>query len=125
MHLEFCVSLCREQLKNGRYVLHEHPAHASSWQTDIMEKFMREPGVVRVTCDQCVYGCRPWRGRPASSPTHLSSAGSSARDAVAVGACVADPRAACTRNVVARLLVLRPCTTSSCVELSSSGSGAS
>ena len=58
MHLEFCVSLYREQLKNGRYFLHEHPAHASSWQTDTMEEFMREPGVMRVTCDQCVLRMR-------------------------------------------------------------------
>ena len=57
MHLEFCVSFYREQLKNGTYFLHEHPAHASSWQIDIVEKFMREPGVMRVICDQCVYGC--------------------------------------------------------------------
>ena len=54
---EFCASLYQEQFKNSRYFLHEHPAHASSWQTDIMEKLMREPGVMRVTCDQCVYGC--------------------------------------------------------------------
>ena len=31
MHLEFCLELYREQVKNGRYFLHEHPAYASSW----------------------------------------------------------------------------------------------
>ena len=51
------MTLYREHLKNGRYFLHGHPAHASSWQTDIIERFMREPGVMRVTCDQCIYGC--------------------------------------------------------------------
>ena len=30
-HLSFCVELYREQLKHGRYFLHEHPAYASSW----------------------------------------------------------------------------------------------
>ena len=30
MHIEFCVTLYREQLTDGRYFLHEHPAHASS-----------------------------------------------------------------------------------------------
>ena len=68
MHLEFCVSLNREQLKNGRYFLHGHSAHASSWQTDIMEKFMREPGVMWVTCDQCVYGCEV-DNSPVKNPT--------------------------------------------------------
>ena len=28
MHLEFCMDLYREQLKHGRYFVHEHPAYA-------------------------------------------------------------------------------------------------
>ena len=39
-HLEFCVELYREQIRGGRYFLHEHPAYASSWQTDIFEGIM-------------------------------------------------------------------------------------
>ena len=31
-HLAFCVDLYREQMRHGRYFLHEHPAYASSWQ---------------------------------------------------------------------------------------------
>ena len=73
MHLEFCVLLYRGQLKNGRYLLHEHPAHASSWQTDVMEKFMREPGVMRVTCDQCIYGCEAEDNSPVKKPTSFST----------------------------------------------------
>ena len=32
-HRAFCVELYREQMRNGRYLLHEHPAYATSWQT--------------------------------------------------------------------------------------------
>ena len=38
MHLEFCIQLYREQLKNGRSFLHEHPAFASSWQAEQMQE---------------------------------------------------------------------------------------
>ena len=31
-HLEFCIELYREQIRGGRYFVHEHPAYASSWQ---------------------------------------------------------------------------------------------
>ena len=30
-HLEFCAELYREQIKGGRYFLHEHPAYATSY----------------------------------------------------------------------------------------------
>ena len=32
MHLHFVISLYRMQLRDGRHVLHEHPAGATSWQ---------------------------------------------------------------------------------------------
>ena len=57
MHLEFCVELNREQPKNGRYFIREHPAHASSWQTDIIENLMKEHGITKASCDRCQYGC--------------------------------------------------------------------
>ena len=56
-HLEFCALLYRQQLKNGRYFLHEHPAFATSWQEAVIQKTMSEPGVEIATCDQCQYGC--------------------------------------------------------------------
>ena len=68
-HLEFCVELYREQAKAGPYFLHEHPAYASSWQTDIMEDSMRDNGVVKVTADQCQYGCADSDGNPLKKPT--------------------------------------------------------
>ena len=59
----------REQLKDGRCFLREPPAHASSWQTDIIVKFMCEPGVQRVTCDRCIYGCEVEDQSPVNRPT--------------------------------------------------------
>ena len=68
-HLEFCVELYREQAKAGRYFVHEHPAYASSWQTDIIEGMMSDPGIVKATCDQCMYGCEDESGSPIKKPT--------------------------------------------------------
>ena len=68
-HLAFCVELYREQAKGGRYFLHEHPAYASSWQTDIMESIASDAGVVRVTADQCQYGAEDEKGSPVKKPT--------------------------------------------------------
>ena len=68
-HLEFCVELYRIQANGGRYFLHEHPAYASSWQTEIMESIMKDDGVTKVTCDQCQYGCADESGNPVKKPT--------------------------------------------------------
>ena len=69
MHLEFCIELYREQLRHGRHFLHEHPAHASSWQEEAMRGLMSEQGVETATCDQCLYGCRAADGSPVKKPT--------------------------------------------------------
>ena len=69
MHLEFCMELYRIQPKNGRYFLHEHPAYATSWQTDMVQSLMQEEGILKSTCDQCVYGCESEDGSPVKKPT--------------------------------------------------------
>ena len=69
MHLQFCVELYREQLRNGRYFVHEHPAHATSWQEECMQKLLGEHGVETATCDQCMYGCATASGDPMKKPT--------------------------------------------------------
>ena len=43
-HFEFCVELYREQAKAGRYFVQEHPAYASSWQTDLQPVHVRMRG---------------------------------------------------------------------------------
>ena len=50
-HFDFCVDLCNDQAKAGRYLLHEHPAYANSRQIEIIEDIMRDDGVVKATCD--------------------------------------------------------------------------
>ena len=72
-HLKFFVELYREQIRGGRYFLHEHPAYATSWQTEEIEKLLNEKSVVRVTCDQCMYGCEAEDGSPVKKPTSFMS----------------------------------------------------
>jgi hypothetical protein len=72
-HLKFVVELYREQIRGGRYFLHEHPAYATSWQTEEIEKLLNEKSVVRVTCDQCMYGCEAEDGSPIKKPTSFMS----------------------------------------------------
>ena len=71
MHSEFCIELYREQLTHGRYFLHEHPAHATSWQELAMQALMKEPGVEAAVCDQCMYGCKAFNGAPVKKPTQF------------------------------------------------------
>ena len=69
MHLEFCVELYREQMRHGRYFLHEHPAYATSWQEDAVKDLLAVTTVVTATCDQCRYGCTSEDGSPVKKPT--------------------------------------------------------
>ena len=55
VHLEFCMELYREQIRHGRYFVHEHPVYATSWQEPSVEKLMGEIGVEKAICDQCLH----------------------------------------------------------------------
>ena len=68
-HLEFCVELYKEQMRHGRYFIHEHPAYATSWQEASIENLLKERGVERATCDQCQYGSTAENGDPVKKPT--------------------------------------------------------
>ena len=56
-HLELCIELYREQMKHGRYLVHEHTAYATSWQEEAVQKLPNEMDAERAACDQCLYGC--------------------------------------------------------------------
>ena len=71
MHIEFCIELYREQLKHGRYFLHEHPAYATSWQLEAMQRLMGEQGVTTSVADQCLYGCLAEGESPVKKPTRF------------------------------------------------------
>jgi hypothetical protein len=62
-HIEFMVSLYEEQYEAGRYFLHEHPLHATSWQLRRMKDLMAKPGVDLAQGDQCQFGAVIRRGR--------------------------------------------------------------
>ena len=59
-HIKFVVELYKEQVKNGRWFLHEHPAQATSWDMEEIKQMAAETGVKITTADQCMYGLRTW-----------------------------------------------------------------
>ena len=63
LHLDFVVSLDREQLDGGRFFLHKHPEYASSWGLKSIKDLLDVPEVQTVSADQCQYGCEVQRGR--------------------------------------------------------------
>ena len=55
-HLEFCTKLYNIQWEARRYLLHEHPASANSWQESCVRRVLNKHGVTKVIGDQCRYG---------------------------------------------------------------------
>ena len=41
------MELYREQVQHGRYFLYEHPAYASSWQEEAVQRLIDEDGVTQ------------------------------------------------------------------------------
>ena len=73
-HLKFSVRLYREQLRNGRYFLHEHPAATTSWKLPVVTQFRaRYPHLYAVTMNMCQFGMATPNSRgkltPAKKPT--------------------------------------------------------
>ena len=55
-HVRFLVMLYRKQVEGGRYFLHEHPAHATSWHMADIAALRGQPGTHTVVGDKCMYG---------------------------------------------------------------------
>ena len=55
-HIEFVTEIYKEQLQNGRYFLHVHPADATSWKLKAIVDMEREKDVFVTMADQCMYG---------------------------------------------------------------------
>ena len=55
-HLEFCAKLYRIQMEQGLYFIHEHPAHAKSWQNPEINKLVRDYRVKTVVGNMCMFG---------------------------------------------------------------------
>ena len=55
-HLEFCCNIYLEQVRGGRYFVHEHPLTATSWQVECMDKLRKMPMVYTAEGHMCAYG---------------------------------------------------------------------
>ncbi len=55
-HLQFTVELCARQHAAGRLFLFEHPASASSWDTQVIQTLADVDGVHHVKFDFCMLG---------------------------------------------------------------------
>ncbi len=67
-HIEFMSMMHEEQLKGGRYLLHEHPMFATSWQLSRIKNLMEMDCVKRVRGDQCQCGATAARGPKKDDP---------------------------------------------------------
>lgn len=47
-HIEFALELCRIQIRNGLYFLHEHPHQASSWDLPCVRQLLGREDVYSV-----------------------------------------------------------------------------
>ena len=56
MHLNFVCSLYEEQVREGRFFIHEHPAAATSWEEPAIRRVMRLAEVRVSRVDACQYG---------------------------------------------------------------------
>ena len=57
VHLRFCAQLYHEQLSQGRYFLHEHPAAAASKEGCVVE-IAALPNVHRIVTRMCQFGMK-------------------------------------------------------------------
>ena len=58
IHLEFCAAMYLEQIRAGRYFVHEHPDTATSWQVPCIENLTRLPEVKVARADLCMFGLK-------------------------------------------------------------------
>ena len=73
IHISFVCELYDEQVRMGRYFLHEHPAQASSWDELPINRMLSRPNVRTAVMDQCQYGLKDKHGNPMRKPTKWMS----------------------------------------------------
>ena len=62
--MEFIAEIYKIQIDGGRYILHEHPAGASSWKLKAIVDIKSMEDVEEVVTDQCMIGLTTWaRGK--------------------------------------------------------------
>ena len=72
-HLSWMCKLYQRQAKAGRLFLHEHLAHATSWNERCILEVLQLKGVSRVTGDQCQMGQQTESGEPIMKQTGFMS----------------------------------------------------
>ena len=72
IHLSFCVDLYLEQIRGGRYFVHEHPAGCTSWAEEVMQRLMKRADVEYVVMDQCQFGADDGKGNPIRKPKKMA-----------------------------------------------------
>ena len=55
-YVRFCAAIYEHQRAHGRYLLHEHPWLATSWQMDVMTRLQGYPDVRKVQTHMCQFG---------------------------------------------------------------------
>ena len=73
MHLAWVCKLYAKQARAGRLFLHEHPAHATSWNEPCVLEVLQLTGVSRITADQCQLGQQAENGQPIMKQTGFMS----------------------------------------------------
>ena len=73
VHLRFMMELYREQVEQGRYFLHEHPAYATSWGEECVDEIKELENVDTVVGDRCQYGQESKDGHPVKKATQWMS----------------------------------------------------
>ena len=54
--VNFGVRVCKEQLRNGRLFVFEHPLSASSWNLESMKALRKSEGVYQAIGHMCAFG---------------------------------------------------------------------
>ena len=67
-HLEFACKLYQIQIDQGGWILHEHPANATSWPQPCIEKILNRAGVKNVTGHMCQFGLTATRDDGTEAP---------------------------------------------------------
>ena len=55
-HVEFCVALYRQQLKQGLHFIHKHPWGASSWKLECVQELLADGSASLVGTHMCRFG---------------------------------------------------------------------
>ena len=68
VHLRWCCKLYRKHVERNAYLLHDHPAYATSWKTPEVIEVLAMSGVSRIVADQCRLGQQTDSGEPLKKP---------------------------------------------------------